>query len=72
VRDGGEDAGAHRIDPRHPCQVADDRVGLLGQTLQQGTLHDGCRGDVEVAEQRHHDAAVAGGLFDVHGSAFPV
>ncbi|HWJ52065.1 MAG TPA: hypothetical protein VNT24_01665 [Propionibacteriaceae bacterium] len=69
VRDGGKHADAHRIDRRHPGQVADDRVGLLGQVLQQATLDLGCCGEVEVTDQPHHDAVIASRVLDVHGRA---
>jgi hypothetical protein len=37
--------------------------------LEQGTPDLGRCGEVELADQRHHDAAIASGVLDVHGSA---
>jgi hypothetical protein len=67
VDDGGEHAGADRVQVMDSGQIADQCIGLLTQVLQERVLDLGDAEQVDAAGQGDDQAAVGGGVLDLHG-----
>jgi hypothetical protein len=48
-------------------QIADQRMGLLAEVLEQGALDLGDGEQVDAAGERYDHAAVPHGVLDLHG-----
>jgi hypothetical protein len=63
---GREDGGADRVEKVDPAEVTDDRRRSLGEAFEERVLHLGDCGDGDLAGQGQHEAALPGGVRDLH------
>jgi hypothetical protein len=69
VRHRREHGGEHRVQVADAGQVADQGGGLVAEVLEQGPLDPGDAGEVDAAGEGDDDAALLGGVLDLHAHA---